>query len=152
MELMNHFSHVIDRSEKRHHAERLLRHFSPLLLCSSINQPSSWHSCKPRSISAPPPPSTDTRHLVPLPSLWPFSLSDHTWTALTAPPLTHCPLFPPRCCLLRLLCPVASPRLPSLVFRGEQTKLLIISVMQPLGSALIKGAASGLCMHRQPLG
>lgn len=48
-------------------------------------------------------------HLVPLPSLWPFSLSHHTWAVLTAPPLTHCPLFPPQCCLLRLPCSPPPP-------------------------------------------
>lgn len=46
------------------------------------------------------------------------------------------------------LLPVPCPRcsFPPPLDQGEQTKLLIISVLQPLFCALIKGAASGLCV------
>lgn len=152
---MNHFSRVIDRSEpdgKLHHTEWLRRHFAfyssahllislPLGIRASLAltawQPSSHH----------PSHATDTRHLVPLPSLWPFSLSYHTWNMLTALLWPTVPYFLP----LRTS-PVSSTPAHPLLFRREQTKLPIISVVQPTCCGLIKGAASGLCVHRQPLG
>lgn len=68
---MNDFSRVIDRSEpdiKRQHAGRLqpAQAFCLLLLCSSINQPSSWHSCKPRSNQRGTLPPTLPPHPTPL--------------------------------------------------------------------------------------
>lgn len=163
---MNHFSRVIDRSEpdiKRQHAGRLqpAQAFCLLLLCSSINQPSSWHSCKPRSNQRGTLPPTLPPHPTPL-QHWhqtpcPTSLPVALLIVASHMNCVNCPSSDPLSLISSPVLPPASPLPhrqppPPLVFRGEQTKLLIISVMQPLCSALIKGAASGLYIHRQPLG
>lgn len=90
----------------------------------------------------PLPSGADTRHLL-VPLLFP-SFAARVTPALAlfslCPLLTHCPLFAPQ---LRLHQPPPPPPTPPSVL-GEQTKLLIISVLQPLVfCALIKGAASG---------
>lgn len=99
---MNHFSRVIDRSEpakktpSRRRTADCSSGFLFLLLCSSINQPSSWHSRKASLYPPPPPPTPLTPDtLSHFPPCGPSHCRIITHELLTAPPLTRCPLFPP---------------------------------------------------------